>query len=84
MGNIFLLKGEHSESAAMKNQPSSSNVEDERDTEAGPSSASSSSSAADKRAERMKRLRELHLRRVWPSFLRCSANALTVSMSWCN
>lgn len=40
----------------------SSAVEDD-DTEAGPSS-SSSSSPADKRAERMKRLRELHLRRV--------------------
>ena len=47
----------------MNGQASRSVVEDD-DAEAGPSSSSSSSSAADKRAERMKRLRELHLRRV--------------------
>ena len=46
----------------MNGQASRSSVVEEDDTEAGPSS--SSSSAADKRAERMKRLRELHLRRV--------------------
>ncbi|XP_020622031.1 pre-mRNA-splicing factor syf2-like isoform X1 [Orbicella faveolata] len=51
-----------SESAAMNGQASTSVVEDD-DTEAGPSSSSSSSSVADKRAERMKRLRDLHLRR---------------------
>ena len=47
----------------MNGQASSSKVEDD-DIEVGPSSSSSSSSATDKRAERMKRLRELHLRRV--------------------
>ena len=47
----------------MNGQGSRNSVVDDDDTEAGPSS-SSSSSAADKRGERMKRLRELHLRRV--------------------
>ena len=47
----------------MNGQGSRSSVVEDDDTEAGPSS-SSSSLAADKRAERMKRLRELHLRRV--------------------
>lgn len=42
----------------------SSVLDENNELEAGPSSSSSSTSAADKRAERMKRLRELHLRRV--------------------
>ena len=50
----------------MNGQGSRNSVVEDDDTEAGPSS-SSSSSAAGKRGERMKRLRELHLRRVWSS-----------------
>ena len=46
----------------MKGQ--SSNSVGDKDSAAGSSSSSSSSSAEEKRAERMKRLRELHLRRV--------------------
>ena len=47
----------------------SSVLDENNELEAGPSSSSSSTSAADKRAERMKRLRELHLRRVKLLFL---------------
>ena len=47
----------------------SSVLAENNELEAGPSSSSSSTSADDKRAERMKRLRELHLRRVKSLFL---------------
>lgn len=47
----------------------SSVLDENNELEVGPSSSSSSTSAADKRAERMKRLRELHLRRVKSLFL---------------
>ena len=66
--NMYLFQIENSESTATKSRSRNSSVEDDKDIEAGPSSSSASSTAADKRGERMKRLRELHLRRVWLSF----------------
>ncbi|KAJ7391341.1 pre-mRNA-splicing factor syf2 [Desmophyllum pertusum] len=55
---------ESSESIWKKGQASNSSVvEEDDDTAAGPSSSSSSSTAADKRAERIKKLRDLQLRR---------------------
>ena len=63
---------EGSKSTAMEGETSASNgsvFDKNNEIEAGRSSSSSATSAADKRAERMKRLRELHLRRVKPLFI---------------
>ncbi|RMX39710.1 hypothetical protein pdam_00008064 [Pocillopora damicornis] len=66
MASQVVVESEGSKSTAMEGETSASKssvLDENNELEAGPSSSSSSTSAADKRAERMKRLRELHLRR---------------------
>ncbi|XP_058952994.2 pre-mRNA-splicing factor syf2-like [Pocillopora verrucosa] len=66
MASQVVVESEGSRSTAMEGETSASKssvLDENNELEAGPSSSSSSTSAADKRAERMKRLRELHLRR---------------------